>query len=383
MRDVHESCSHTEEGCLRCEVVPAATGKSGDTLLLAPLDCAAREALERILKSGRIDSRETRGMLEIDCGSAVSSSTVDWLKARLPSTLQDRIKGVFFDGALARTAESMLAIFIHAEPLSTLFDVLDVEWARTALLEDRLFSVYHPIVDARDGSTFAHEALIRARHPATGDVVGAQQLIYACERLNLHNALDQCARVTALKDARMLDFTKRKLFMNFLPSSIYEPEVCLRTTMAAAKECGVPLDRLVFEVIETEQISNMDGLRRVVEYYRKNGAGIALDDISSGFASLQYLADIMPDYAKIDRHLIASAGESDSARHTLDSLVGLARKLSVKVVAEGIETPHQMRVCQEAGVDYMQGFLFARPAAPPEAVRLPDSFHAVGEVVAA
>jgi EAL domain-containing protein (putative c-di-GMP-specific phosphodiesterase class I) len=312
-------------------------------------------------------------MLELDCGA--DSPVIEKLRTRMPGTLQARVKGVFFENSQPRTAEALLDILVYAEPLSSLFEVLDMEWARAVLLENRLFSVYQPIIDAGDGSVFAYEALIRARHPTEDEVVGAYQLIHACERLSLHNALDQCARVTALRDAHAIDTRRTKLFMNFLPSSIYDPEVCLRTTMAAARECGIPMDRLVFEVIETEQVKDMDSLRAVVNYYREHGAGIALDDISSGFASLQYLADLMPDFAKIDRHLVTSAAESSSCRHTLDSLVGLARKLNVKVIAEGIETPEQLLVCQEAGVDYLQGFLFARPAAPPEQVRLPVSFR--------
>lgn len=375
MMDGHESCTLTGEGCLRCEVIPAASGRFGDTLLLAPLDRAARAALIGILGNGGIERHDVGSMIELSCGSD-QAATIDWLQERLTVSLQERIKGVFFDSALPRSPDALLNIFVHAEPLASLFDLMDVEWARTALLEERLFSVYQPILDAASGHVFGYEALIRAHHPHEDEVVGAQQLIHACGRLGLLNALDQCARVTALHDASNLNLDHKKLFMNFLPSSIYEPEVCLRTTMAAAEECGIPLDVLVFEVIETEQINDMAALHKVVDYYRQHGAGIALDDISSGFASLQYLADLVPDYAKIDRNLVWSAAENSASRHTLDSLAGLARKLNVKVIAEGIENVCQMHVCQEAGVEYMQGFLFARPAAPPEPVQVPESFRA-------
>ena len=374
MRDGLSSCSHTGDGCSRSEMIPAATGRFGDTHLLAPLDDAVRDSLARILSLSGLVHRAIGSMIELDCVQRAESSPIATLKELLPVTLQQRIKGVFFDNSASRTAESLISILLHAELLPALFDALDVEWARAVLLEDRLFSVYHPIVNATDGGLFAYEALIRARHPFDGEVVGAKQLIYACERLNLHNALDQCARITALKDASKLNLHGAKLFMNFLPSSIYEPEVSFRSTIEAASQYGISMERLVFEVIETEQIENMETLRTVVEYYREHGAGIALDDISSGFASLQYLADLMPDYAKIDRNLVTSAVENDSCRHTLDSLCGLARKLNVKVIAEGIETTRQMDICLEAGVDYMQGFLFALPAAPPNPIYLPEYF---------
>ncbi len=372
MRDARESCAHTGDGCLRCEVVPAAIGRSGDALLLAPLDGSARESLVGALTAGQMNYKFVgASIVEVLCNDTAKSEIIQELKLRLSPMLQQRIKGVFFEADRPQTPDLLLGVFMHAEPLSVLFDLMDVEWVRTVLREDRLFSVYHPMVDARSGDIFAYEALIRGHHPHVDEVVGAGRLIYACEKLNLQNALDQQARVTALRDSNVLDLERTKLFMNFLPSSIYDPDICLRSTMAAARERGIPLDRLVFEVIEAEEVQSMDGLRRIVRYYREHGAGIALDNISSGFASLQLLADLLPDYAKIDGHLVAQAAESASARQTLESIASLARKLNVKVIAEGIETMEQMRVCVEAGADYLQGYLFARPAAVPETVYLP------------
>jgi len=144
----------------------------------------------------------------------------------------------------------------------------------------------------------------------------------------------------------------------------------LRGTLEAADRYGIPMERIVFEVTDTEHVQDIQPLRRIVEYYRSRGAAISLDDISSGFASVQYLADLVPDYAKVDRLLVQSAVSNASSRQTLDSIVNLAAKLGVTVIAEGVETHHEMRVCVEAGVQLLQGFLFALPSQHPQAVTM-------------
>ena len=74
-------------------------------------------------------------------------------------------------------------------------------------------------------------------------------------------------------------------------------------------------------------------------------------------------------YVKLDRALVVRAEQDRSARQNLDLIVAHARRLEIQVIAEGIETESQMHMCRDAGADFMQGFLFARPANPPEAVR--------------
>src|SRR5689334_19998997 len=124
MRDGQETCALTGEGCLRCEVIPAVSGRFGDALLLAPLDCAAHSALVGILGNGSVEHRSLGSMIEMTCGSD-QAATIDWLKERLTVSLQERIKAVFFDGAASRSPDALLDIFVHAEPLASLFDLME------------------------------------------------------------------------------------------------------------------------------------------------------------------------------------------------------------------------------------------------------------------
>ena len=297
----------------------------------------------------------------------VSGLTAAFLQHLPEATAQD-VQGVFFTGDLDDAA-CALSAFVGAEPLTALIERAQHDWVRDALEDDWLFSLFHPIVHADTGEVFAHEALVRARHPQTGEVIGAGPIIDASVRLGLQHVLDQQARKVAIRNAAALRMAGTRLFINFMPNTIYDPEICLRTTMEAAQECGTDLSSLVFEVVETENIPDMKRLQKILDYYRSRGVGTAVDDMGAGFSSLEYLTALRPDYVKLDRDLVVRAEHNSSARQTLDLIVAQAKQLQIQVIAEGIETEGQMRLCQEAGADFMQGFLFARPANPPETVR--------------
>lgn len=277
------------------------------------------------------------------------------------------MQACFFHGDLHESSD-VLSALIKSEPLPQMVSRLEHEWVREALDNDWLFSLFHPIVDAQTGDVFAHEALIRAQRPGTSDVIGAGAVMNACTQLGLEHVLDQRARQSAIRHGAALMTSDARLFINFLPNTIYDPAICLRTTMEAAAEYAVPLSRLVFEVVETENIPDMSRLLRILDFYRAEGIGTAVDDMGAGFATLDYLEALHPDYVKIDRNLVVQAAADRGERHKLESIVDRAKELGIQVIAEGIETFAQLDVCRHSGADYVQGFLFARPANPPEIV---------------
>ncbi len=297
----------------------------------------------------------------------VSGLTAAFLEHLPEATTQD-VHGVFFCGDLD-DASAALSAFVKAEPLTALIARAQHDWVRDALEDDWLFSLFHPIIHAHTGEVFAHEALIRARHPQTGDIIGAGPVIDASVKLGLQHVLDQQARKAAIRNAAALRLPHSKLFINFMPNTIYDPEICLRTTMETAQECGLEMSSIVFEVVETENIPDMKRLLKILDYYRARGVGTAVDDMGAGFSSLEYLTTLRPDFVKLDRDLVVRAEHNSSARQTMDLIVAQSKQLGIQVIAEGIETEGQLRLCQDAGADFLQGFLFARPANPPETVR--------------
>jgi len=366
--DKRMACFGQGESCLRCQATGRNDPDQNTYLLLGAHNGNAHAALVKVLNDSQTPYQTGTGVLALPVSQPRVSGLPAAFLERLPEATAQDVTGVFFSGDLD-DATLTVGAFIHAEPLAGLIERARHDWVRDALDDDWLFSLFQPIVGAQTGEVFAYEALIRARRPLTGDVIGAGTIIDAAASLKLEHVLDQRARQSAIRNAAALNLPDMRLFINFMPNTIYDPEVCLRTTMETAQECGTDLSRLVFEVVETENIPDMKRLKHILDYYRARGVGTAVDDMGAGFSSLEYLTTLRPDYVKLDRALVVRAEHDCAARQNLDLIIGQARRLEIQVIAEGIETEGQWRMCREAGVDFMQGFLFARPANPPEAVR--------------
>ena len=364
------SATKTPEGCARCQFARRPEPPCQTYLLLGPPNGNARQALVNALEEANTPYRAWQNVLALPVlRERVAGVTAAFL-AGLPDATAADVKGVFFSGDLEDPA-SALAAFVRAEPLQSLKERAQHDWVRDALDDNWLFSLFHPIVQADSGVVFAYEALIRAKNPHTEETIGAWPLINASVKLNIEHVFDQRARQTAIRNAAALQIPRMRLFINFMPNTIYDPEVCLRTTMEAVEECGMNLSDLVFEVVETEHIPDLKRLHKILDYYRSRGAGTAVDDMGAGFSSLEYLTALRPDFVKLDRDLVVQAEHKASARQSMDIIIAQAGQLGIKVIAEGIETEEQMQMCRGAGVDFMQGFLFGQPANPPQASRPP------------
>ena len=177
-------------------------------------------------------------------------------------------------------------------------------------------------------------------------------------------ALDQVARRSAIIGAGPW-ISSRSLFVNFVPSSIYDPAVCLRTTEAAAAEAGVTMGQLVFEVVETERISDIGHLQGIFERYHALGARVALDDVGAGYASLEVASKLEPDVIKIDGAVIRELPANTAARRFVGAAVALAESFDGTVLAEGVEEPVHAEIAAGLGVTLAQGWHFGRPVPAP------------------
>ena len=213
---------------------------------------------------------------------------------------------------------------------------------------------FQPIVDVRDRSVFAYEALVRGPggEPAGWvlDRVVADQLY----------TFDQTCRVLAIDTARRLGMDTR-LSINFLPNAVYEPAACIRLTLAAAAKVGFPVDRLMFELAESQKIQDPAHALGILRDYAQRGFVTAIDDFGAGYAGLALLAEFQPDVVKLDMGLVRGI-DAHAARATIVAgMVATCRALGCRVVAEGVETPAEYDRLRELGIDLFQGYLFARP----------------------
>jgi EAL domain-containing protein (putative c-di-GMP-specific phosphodiesterase class I) len=149
--------------------------------------------------------------------------------------------------------------------------------------------------------------------------------------------------------------------INFMPNAVYKPETCIRATLEAAKRFNFPLQRIIFEVTEQEQVLDIDHLTGILRAYRKQGFMTAIDDFGAGYAGLNLLADFQPDLIKLDMQLIRNI-EQDSVRQILvEAALQMCRKLKIRVIAEGIESLGELHALRDMGVELFQGYLLAKP----------------------
>jgi EAL domain-containing protein (putative c-di-GMP-specific phosphodiesterase class I) len=129
------------------------------------------------------------------------------------------------------------------------------------------------------------------------------------------------------------------------------------------KRSGVDADRITLEITESALIDNVDDAQDVLARIREMGVRIAIDDFGTGYSSLSYLARFRPDVLKLDKSFVDNIATDPMMRTVVEGVIGLAHKLGVTVVAEGVETPEQLEHLKDARCDKMQGFLRARPVA--------------------
>lgn len=214
---------------------------------------------------------------------------------------------------------------------------------------------YQPIIDIRARTIYAHEALVRGPNGESAYSVLAQ--VNDANRYTF----DQACRVNAIRGAAELGM-QELLSINFLPNAVYRPEACIRTTFEAAKRYDFPIERIIFEVTEGEQVVDRPHLVNIFHEYKRFGFRTAIDDFGAGYAGLNLLSEYQPDIIKIDMELVRNIDTSKAKQAIVQGIVSICSALNVRVLAEGIETPAERDFLRNAGIDLMQGYLFCKPA---------------------
>ncbi len=237
------------------------------------------------------------------------------------------------------------------------------------LRSDLIYSHFQPVYHQDGKNIWGYECLMRANDPSGAPLSPATLLEWARTE-NLLSMLDRVCRETHLANAAKILPRGKKILINFMPTAIYEPAFCLRSTMRVIERLKLDPADIVFEVVESEEVKDEDHLRKILDYYRNAGFLTALDDLGAGSSGLGLLAGLSPDLIKIDRHLVAKAALHNNYAAVVRGLVQIARDCGQLILAEGIETETEMNLMLELGIDLFQGFYLARPSAhPPLAIK--------------
>ncbi|MDQ6695110.1 MAG: EAL domain-containing protein [Chloroflexota bacterium] len=350
--------------CERCEAVPAALPDRGALYISPPLDHTQTTLRNSLRKAGIAYSEPYSAIVQVELGEGVLQRLSTELGAALSAAEMRDSKSLILDDGVTPTLFDLMRM----QPLSVLLGRVHGEWLLEMMHDERLVSHFQPIVACSDPQTiFAYECLLRGREE-DGTLVYPDRLFGAALTADLLFQLDRNARITAVRSAAHHN-VQTNIFINFNPSSIYDPVYCLRTTLEAVRACGMSPEQIVFEVVESSEVRDVDHLLNIMSFYRSRGFKIALDDLGAGYSSLNLLTRLKPDFVKLDLQMIRDVDSDPYKAHIAAQILEMARKLGVRTIAEGVETEAEWLWTRDTGADYVQGYYFARPASPPPAVR--------------
>lgn len=233
-----------------------------------------------------------------------------------------------------------------------------VEEMQEIIRQNSVKIVYQPIVQASDCSVYGYELLTRG--PESSSFRNSDMLFAFARENGMAWDLEKVAiesMVEALKG--QTGFGSRKCLINLEAETL---EMFAENFDQMVTFFAQTPEQFVFELTERAWIEDYSAFRDILQKLRERGVAIAIDDAGSGYASLEAIASLAPDYLKITKGLISTIGSEPIKQDLIKLLVELAHKINAKTIAEGIETPEEYKWCRELGVDLLQGFFLAKPS---------------------
>jgi diguanylate cyclase (GGDEF)-like protein/PAS domain S-box-containing protein len=246
-----------------------------------------------------------------------------------------------------------------------------LEGLRSALDDGQFRLVYQPKVDLRSGRVFGVEALVRWDHPEHG-VIGPDRFIPLAEESGMIIALGDwvlrsaCAQNRAWQRAGLAPL---RISVNVSPRQFEDPQLVERVQRALA-DSGMAAEWLELEVTEGVIMRDLQQAVAKMAAVRAMGVSLSIDDFGTGYSSLSALKSFPISTLKIDKSFVRDLGRSSGDEAIASSIIGLAHRLKLRVIAEGVETEQQRSFLRENGCDEMQGYLFSRPLPPEQLARL-------------
>ena len=214
---------------------------------------------------------------------------------------------------------------------------------------------FQPIVDVRNREIISFEALVRGPHGEPSASVFSQ--VRKPDLLKF----DEMCRNKAISLASRLKIPNR-LNLNLAAQSIYEVDMSITATFQASIQNGIPAENIIFEVLESESLTEQKNLIQYLRLIQEFGFATAIDDFGAGYSGLKLLAEYQPYYIKLDRHLIGNIHMDLVKQRIFSGVRKICDSLSIEIVAEGVENIGEYRWLNEAGISIFQGYYFARPA---------------------
>jgi EAL domain-containing protein (putative c-di-GMP-specific phosphodiesterase class I) len=354
MRHVADSLDEIAGETLRDADVIAELMNSGNSFVIVlspPRATACIDPSSRVVLARRVEARVREKLEERiepalfkKFGCYVGSSTVCHdEEARLERTIYDALESALADSHTREQADAV-------ERTARLRDILANERIRTLV---------HPLFDLETMEVIGYEAL--SRGPEGSEFERPDKLFAVAYDADLVMRLERVCRKKALEAASVMPAGKL-LFLNIEPEAVGDPQLREAVTSDMLAKAEVSASSVVLELTERAAIADFQSFRATLDFVRALGFQVAVDDAGAGYGSLQCLAEVRPDWLKIDISLVRGCDTDDVRASLVESLVTFAQRLGAKLVAEGIETEEELAALRRMGVRYGQGYLLASPA---------------------
>ncbi|HXG25191.1 MAG TPA: GGDEF domain-containing protein [Chthonomonadales bacterium] len=257
------------------------------------------------------------------------------------------------------SAEPLILPIAPVSPVTVLKENLDAlnEMLET-IVNKRLRVQFQPIVSLTNGSILGYEALIRA--PQGGALRRSGELFQVAERARLISWFDIACQEICFEQASR-NGVRDYLFVNMDAGGLASLHQAEYSLAERATEFNISPSRIVLEITERQAVDDFPRLIHHIEELRAQGVKIAIDDAGAGYSSLHTIAELRPDFVKIDRALTRSLENNGTRRALLATLARYAMQIGASVIAEGIETRDELATVIQCGVPYGQGYLLSRP----------------------
>ncbi len=255
---------------------------------------------------------------------------------------------------------------LHSESDSAIAKLIaDTDWAtriQEAMRDGSLELWFQPVVATHGGGMLYQEALLRYIDPAHTVIVSPGAFLNSAQRSGQGAKLDLFVIETAF--AILVANPNLVLGVNLSAPSFNDNEL-IKHLERALSEHPVDPSRLLFEITETEIMSNLDKAREVLSEMNRMGVKTALDDFGAGFSSLAYLKNLPVDHLKIDCAFVRDLPQNNFNQAILRAIREVAKIRGIKTVAECVETREQYELLGELEIDFAQGFYIGRPRSRP------------------
>jgi diguanylate cyclase (GGDEF)-like protein/PAS domain S-box-containing protein len=232
---------------------------------------------------------------------------------------------------------------------------------RMALERNEFILVYQPQYNLIDETLVGFEALIRWIHPLKGMIYPMDFIPFA-EATGLIDKIEDWVLETACRQSSKWESNGLgglKISINISGNTLSKSSWVDKV----GQKLGDYTDygRVIFEITETAVIGDMEDSIKALETLHDMGIYIALDDFGTGYSSLTYLQKLPIDIIKLDKSFVWSIGIDDDKSFIVKTVIDLAHRLGIKVVAEGVETKEQLIFLKDSGCDLAQGYYFSKP----------------------